>query len=81
MIRSKSNSIKSMRDDQVLALKLMYITNNEDIAKVAEASGVDWIFVDLEINGKVERQGHLDTVISRHHIDDVKKIKQCINES
>lgn len=64
-----------------MALKLMYITNNADIAKIAENSGVDWIFIDLEINGKEERQGHLDTVISRHHIDDVKKIKEVLNTS
>jgi lipopolysaccharide/colanic/teichoic acid biosynthesis glycosyltransferase/2-keto-3-deoxy-L-rhamnonate aldolase RhmA len=62
-------------------LKLMYITNNVDIAKIAEKSGVDWIFIDLEINGKEERQGHLDTVISRHHIDDVKKIKNALTKS
>lgn len=64
-----------------MALKLMYITNNSDIAKIAENSGVDWIFIDLEINGKEERQGHLDTVISRHHIYDVKKIKEALNTS
>ena len=64
-----------------MALKLMYITNNTNIAKTAENSGVDWIFIDLEINGKEERQGHLDTVISRHHIDDVKKIKEVLNKS
>lgn len=62
-------------------LKLMYITNNADIAKIAEKSGVDWIFIDLEINGKEERQGHLDTVISHHHMDDVKKIKNVLNTS
>lgn len=64
-----------------MALKLMYITNQENIAKIAESSGVDWIFIDLEINGKEERQGHLDTVISRHNIDDVKKIKQVLTIS
>ncbi|WP_062108618.1 aldolase/citrate lyase family protein [Bacillus niameyensis] len=64
-----------------MALKLMYITNQEEIAKIAENSGVDWIFIDLEINGKDERQGHLDTVISRHSIDDVKKIKKVLSKS
>ena len=33
-------------------LKLMYITNNVDVAKIAENSGVDRIFVDLEVIGK-----------------------------
>lgn len=64
-----------------MTLKLMYITNNTHIASIAEGSGVDWIFIDLEINGKEERQGHLDTVISRHHISDVKKIKEALNTS
>lgn len=64
-----------------MALKLMYITNKENVAKIAEDSGVDWIFIDLEINGKEERQGHLDTVISRHHIEDVKKIKSVLTKS
>lgn len=64
-----------------MALKLMYITNKESIAKIAENSGVDWIFIDLEIKGKEKRQGHLDTIISCHSIDDVKKIKQVLTKS
>jgi hypothetical protein len=64
-----------------MSLKLMYITNNERVVKIAEESGVDWIFIDLEINGKEERQGHLDTVISRHNIDDVKKIKKILTKA
>lgn len=62
-------------------LKLMYITNNESIAKIAESSGVDWIFIDLEINGKEERQNYLDTVISRHKAEDVSKIKSILTSS
>lgn len=61
-----------------MSLKLMYITNEPKIAKIAEQSDVDWIFIDLEINGKEDRQGHLDTVISRHHISDVKKVKDVL---
>ena len=64
-----------------MALKLMYITNNVSVAKIAEDSGVDWIFIDLEINGKDQRQGHLDTVISRHSIEDVKRIAGVLSES
>lgn len=56
----------------------MYITDDTQIAQIAEKSGVDLIFVDLEINGKDERQAHLDTVISRHQIEDVKKIKDVL---
>lgn len=64
-----------------MPLKLMYLTNKEDIATIAENSGVDWIFIDLEINGKEERQGHLDTVISRHSIDDINKVKKVLTKS
>jgi len=64
-----------------MALNLMYITNDPKIAEIAESSGVDWIFIDLEINGKEERQGHLDTVISRHHIEDVKNVKHVLKNS
>lgn len=64
-----------------MEMKLMYVTNNTEIARISEESGVDWIFIDLEINGKEKRQGHLDTVISRHNISDVKKIKSILNQS
>lgn len=62
-------------------IKLMYITNEPEIAIIAENSGVDRIFIDLEINGKEERQGHLDTVISKHDINDVQKVKNVLNKS
>ncbi len=61
-----------------MPLELMYITNHAGIAKIAENSGVDRIFIDLEVLGKEDRQGHLDTVISRHTIDDVKKIRAVL---
>jgi len=59
----------------------MYITNDVNIAKIAENSGVDWIFIDLETIGKEKRQGHLDTVISRHNICDVKKVREVLTKS
>lgn len=65
----------------IMALRFMYITNDEQIAKIAEACGIDWIFIDLEINGKEQRQGHLDTVISRHRIGDVRRIKTVLTKS
>lgn len=56
-------------------MKLFFITNNPSLASFVVANGVDRIFVDLEINGKVARQGHLSTVISRHSIADIKRIR------
>ena len=63
-----------------MALKLMYITNKPEVAAIIDSYGVDRIFLDLEIIGKEERQGHLDTVISRHSIDDVPRLRQVIKK-
>ncbi|WP_445765663.1 aldolase/citrate lyase family protein [Rheinheimera sp.] len=60
---------------------LMLITNSAEISKYAVKCGVDRIFVDLEINGKFERQGHLDTLISRHSMSDVKRIRDAIGSN
>lgn len=62
-------------------LNLMYITNNTEVAKIADKNGVDRIFVDLEVIGKKERQGVLNTVQSNHTLEDIKKIKNCITRS
>jgi hypothetical protein len=51
------------------------------LAKYAEQSGIERIMVDLEILGKEERQGHLNTVFSKHTFDDVKNIRKVINKS
>lgn len=61
-----------------MALKLMYITNRPEIAQIAETAGVDRIFIDLEYIGKADRQGGMDTVQSRHTLDDVKRISEAI---
>lgn len=64
-----------------MTLNLMYITNNPEIASIADNAGVDWIFIDLEINGKEQRQGHLDTVISKHSLSDIKPVKMVLKHS
>lgn len=64
-----------------MALKLMYITNRQDVAKIAEAVGVDRIFVDMEYINKDLRQGGMDTVQSHHTLLDVKNIKQVLTKS
>lgn len=62
-------------------LKLMYITNRADIAQIAESAGVDRIFVDLEFIGKSDRQGGMDTVQSKHTLDDIKVIANAITSA
>lgn len=60
-------------------MKFFYITNDVAVAQVAEKSGVDRIFVDLEYIGKEERQKNLDTVKSKHSLADIKKIKTSVD--
>lgn len=62
-------------------LDLMYITNNPDIALIAEKAGVNRIWIDLETLGKEERQKGMNTVKSKHCIDDIKRIANVLKKS
>ena len=64
-----------------MPLKLMYITNKPEIAQIAESSGVDRIFVDMEYIGKSDRQGGLDSVQNHHTVEDVRAMKQAVNSA
>ena len=64
-----------------MAIKLMYITNQIDVALVAEKAGVDRIFIDLETVGKQERQGGMDTVQSKHEIADIQNIRNVLTKA
>lgn len=59
-------------------LKLMYITNDPTVAKIAVDAGVDRIFIDMEVLGKAERQGGMDTVQSHHVPEDIAKVRAAI---
>ena len=59
----------------------MIIENDTENALFYESCGVDRIFIDLERIGKKERQGHLDTFISNHRLDDLTKIRNCIQKA
>lgn len=62
-------------------IKLMYVTNNPQVAAIAQDAGVDRLFVDMEYIGKDIRQGGMDTVQSRHTLDDVKAIRAVADKS
>lgn len=62
-------------------LDLMLITNNLHTILEAEKAGVDRIFIDLERNGKLERQGHLDTHIGNHNIEDIDRVKNIVDNA
>lgn len=62
-----------------MSLTLMYITNKPDVAKIAQRSGVDRIFVDMEYIGKEDRQKGMNTVKSHHTFEDISSIRKAIN--
>lgn len=62
-------------------LKLMYITNRPEVACIAEAAGVDRIFVDMEYLYKAQRQGGMDTVQSRHTVSDIRAIRRSVSKA
>ena len=57
----------------------MYITNSIEVAQIAEAAGVDRIFVDMEYIGKADRQGGMDTVQSRHTLQDIQNVRKNLH--
>jgi hypothetical protein len=59
----------------------LFITRVPEVARAVEEAGVSRIFVDLEINGKEQRQGHLNTVISRHCMEDVARVKAVLKRA
>lgn len=67
-----------MLKQELRNLHFFMITPHPELALLAIDSGVDKIMVDMEINGKVERQGHLNTLISGHSIEDVYKISKVV---
>lgn len=64
-----------------MSLTLMYITNNPITASIAQKSGVDRIWIDMEYVGKDLRQGGMDTVQNHHTIDDIKKMRPVVTSS
>lgn len=62
-------------------LELMYITNNPDIAKIADEAGVDRVWIDLEYKDKEKRQKGLDTVKSHHSVSDISLIKPLLKHA
>lgn len=59
-------------------LKLMYITNDPAVARIAAEAGVDRIFIDMEVLGKARRQGGMDTVQSHHVPEDIAAVRAAI---
>lgn len=60
---------------------LMLITSKPDLALFAEESGVDRIFVDLEVLGKEERQKNLNLPMNKHTFADIRKVKNVLKKA
>lgn len=64
-----------------MALTFMFITNNPQIAVMAQKCGIERIWIDLETLGKEERQHNMNTVKSHHTIKDIYLIDREISSS
>ncbi len=64
-----------------MSLTLMYITNNPDMAIIAQKAGVDRVWIDMEYIGKEDRQAGMNTVKSHHTIEDIKRLRPLIHSS
>lgn len=64
-----------------MALRFMYITNNVEIAHIAEQAGTDRIWIDLERRGKEERQRNMNTQKSMHVPEDISRLKNVLTKS
>lgn len=62
-------------------MTLLSITRDPAVAAMLERCGVDWVFVDLEIIGKQERQAGRNTVVSGHSLEDVRAVRQVLTRS
>lgn len=62
-------------------ITLMYITNNPDVALVAEKNAVQRIWIDLETLGKQERQHNINSVKSHHCVSDIEIISKLLTNS
>lgn len=62
-------------------MNFLMITNDPILAQHSELAGINRIFIDLERNGKAERQGHLDTFISTHCMSDIAPVKAVLNQA
>lgn len=62
-------------------IDLLTITNDPALAARCDQLEGMRVFVDLERDGKAERQKGLDTFISTHHVEDVARIKAVLKKT
>lgn len=59
-----------------------YVIENDPYRAIYfENVGIDYIFIDLEKKGKLERQANIDSVKSNHSISDISSVKKVLKSS
>ena len=62
-------------------IQFILISNDPERVEMAEQVGVSRFFVDLELLGKQERQGHLNTWISAHSVEDIGLVRSVLKNA
>ncbi|MEA2120509.1 aldolase/citrate lyase family protein [Halovibrio sp. HP20-50] len=62
-------------------LNFMMITASPDVASFIEQHGVARIFMDQEVLGKAERQGHLDTHKAAHSLQEIAAVAGVLKQA
>ena len=60
-------------------IRSIIITNNTAVAHKACDAGVEYVMIDLEKNGKTDRQKEFNSWISDHNFCDIEKLKNSMN--
>ena len=60
------------------SLKTILLTDDPEVSGYADSCGVSFIMLDLEINGKSQRQSIKDTIISSHRIENILAVKESL---
>lgn len=62
-------------------INFMMITASPEVAGFIEQHGVARIFMDQEVLGKAERQGHLDTHKAAHSLDEITAVAKVLRKA
>lgn len=62
-------------------LNFMMITASPDVASFIEQHGVTRIFMDQEVIGKAERQGHLKTHKAAHSLEEIAAVANVLKQA
>ena len=73
--------MKELENSTGWSFNYIAITNDPKQAQNLSKCGIQQIMVDTEIMGKVERQGHKDTIISDHSLNDIIVLKNLSLEA